>query len=280
MGIKIQSLQWRSDGETEAKTYGNATLPGARTVEDTRKYIDELSQRRVPRGLFPFLSPRNLLILLQSEAGCRIVVNALLIHVASNLETHSSGVVIAPKCRVEDKPLGSTKHSFNALADYMLFYGDKIMRGQCVSPLSDPVSNYTYADRIEKSKAFAFSDPEIYKLVKCIIYKAKSKDFSAPQRLFLKRRWPLSSRRRACSTFLFNMSTILRTCPFRLKTFRGCVTSGKHWIFFVYNAENPEHGQGKTVYWLEPRLNTAMTITYAFSSTRCDLLFSYFENFP
>jgi len=21
--------------------------------------------------------------------------------------------------------------------------------------------------------------------------------------------------------------------------------------FFVYNAENPEHGQGKTIYWLE-----------------------------
>jgi hypothetical protein len=41
MGIKIQSLQWRSDGETEAKTYGNATLPGTRTVDDTRKYIDD-----------------------------------------------------------------------------------------------------------------------------------------------------------------------------------------------------------------------------------------------
>ena len=92
--------------------------------------------------------------------------------------------------------------------------------------------------------------------------------------------------------------------PFRLKTFRGCVTSGKRWVFFVYNAENPKHGQGKTVYWLEAillgdglqnptvnlelilgilrdwvsdskpmfdvycvRLNTVMTTTYTFSNT-------------
>jgi hypothetical protein len=128
--------------------------------------------------LFPFLNPRNLLILLQSEAGCRIVVNALLIHVASNLETHSSGVVIAPKFRVEDMLL--SKNSFRALVDYMLFYGEKVIRGQCVSPLPDPVSNYTYADRIEKSKAFAFSDPEIFKLLKCIVYEAKSEDLFSP----------------------------------------------------------------------------------------------------
>lgn len=36
-----------------------------------------------------------------------------------------------------------------------------------------------------------------------------------------------------------------------LKTFRGCVTSGKRWVFFVYNVENPEHGRGKAVHWLE-----------------------------
>jgi len=39
--------------------------------------------------------------------------------------------------------------------------------------------------------------------------------------------------------------------PSRLKTFRGCVTSGKRWVFFIYNAENPENGRGKIVYWLE-----------------------------
>ncbi|KAF8959305.1 hypothetical protein BDZ97DRAFT_1761499 [Flammula alnicola] len=143
MGIKIQPMEWRSDGETEAKTYANATLPGARTVEDTRKNIDDVLKY----------------VSLESEAGCRILINVLLIHVASNLETHASGVVIAPEFRVEDMLLGSTENAFGGVVDYMLIYGDKVVR-----------------DRIIKSKAFAFSDPEIYKLLKCNIYEAKPED--------------------------------------------------------------------------------------------------------
>ena len=42
MGIKIKPMEWRSDGETDAKTYENVTLPGARTVEDTRKNIEDV----------------------------------------------------------------------------------------------------------------------------------------------------------------------------------------------------------------------------------------------
>ena len=54
----IQPMEWRSDGETKAKTYGNATLPGARTVEDTRKNIDDVLKYvslrfdSVPRSFF------------------------------------------------------------------------------------------------------------------------------------------------------------------------------------------------------------------------------------
>ncbi len=39
MGIKIQPMEWRLDGETEAKKYGSATSPGSLTVEDTKKKI-------------------------------------------------------------------------------------------------------------------------------------------------------------------------------------------------------------------------------------------------
>ncbi|KAF8813027.1 hypothetical protein BYT27DRAFT_7271948 [Phlegmacium glaucopus] len=225
MGIKIQPMEWRSDGETEAKTYGNATLPGARTVEDTRKIIDDVLK---------YVSLE--LILLQSEAGCRTLINALLIHVASNLETDASGVVIAPEFRVEDMLLGNTENSFREVVGYMLVHGDKAMRGQCVSWLPDHVSNFAYVDRIIKSKAFAFSDPEIYKLLKCNIYEAK------PEDLFN----PTTSLPQAA------MAAIIKAQGLQLKTFGGCVTSGKWWVFFVYNAENPEHGEGKTVYWLEP----------------------------
>jgi hypothetical protein len=55
---------------------------------------------------------------------------------------------------------------FGGMVDYMLVYSDKAMWGQCVSRLLDPVSNFTYVDRII-SKALAFSNPEIYKLLKC-----------------------------------------------------------------------------------------------------------------
>lgn len=83
----------------------------------------------VPRSFIPC----NLLILPQSEAGCRILINALLIHIASTLETDTYGVVIAPEFRVEDMLLGNTENSFGSVVDYMLVYGDKAVRGQCVS---------------------------------------------------------------------------------------------------------------------------------------------------
>ena len=121
----------------------------------------------------------KLLIATQSEAGCRILINTLLIHVASNLETEASGVVIAPEFRVNDTLLGCTKHSFGGVVDYMLIYGDKHVRG-------DPVYRYPtfyltlHLDRIVKSKAFAFNDPEIYKLLKCNIYQAKPEELFTP----------------------------------------------------------------------------------------------------
>ena len=126
------------------------------------------------------LSSFNLLIFPQSEAGCRILINALLIHVASNLETDTSGVVIAPEFRIEDMVLGCTENSFGGVVDYMLVFGDKVMRGQYVSRLPDLVSNFTYVDRIIKSKTLAFSDPEIYKLLKCNIYEAKPEELFTP----------------------------------------------------------------------------------------------------
>lgn len=42
------------------------------------------------------------------------------------------------------------------------------------------MSHLAYADRIIKSKAFAFSDPEIYKMLQCNIYEAKPEDLFTP----------------------------------------------------------------------------------------------------
>src|SRR5271168_362164 len=42
MSIKIQPMEWCSNGETEAKMYRNVTLPGAWMVENTRKNINDV----------------------------------------------------------------------------------------------------------------------------------------------------------------------------------------------------------------------------------------------
>ena len=42
MGIKIQPMEWRSDGQITAKNYGKETVAGARTVNDTRRNIEDV----------------------------------------------------------------------------------------------------------------------------------------------------------------------------------------------------------------------------------------------
>jgi hypothetical protein len=132
MGIQ-QPMEWRCDGETEAEKYGSATLPGALTVEDTKEKDLMFSNIcRLMCVLTPFLFVGKLLIVPQSEAGCHILINTLLIHVTSNLETDTSGVVIAPEFRVDDTLLASTEISFGGVVDYMLIYGDRRVRGDSV----------------------------------------------------------------------------------------------------------------------------------------------------
>lgn len=42
MGVKIQPMEWRANGETEAKAYGRTTLSGAISVEETKKKISDV----------------------------------------------------------------------------------------------------------------------------------------------------------------------------------------------------------------------------------------------
>lgn len=58
-----------------------------------------------------------------------ILINTVLIHVVSTLDTDASGVVITPEYRVDDMLLGITENSFGGVVDYMLVYGDKVVRG-------------------------------------------------------------------------------------------------------------------------------------------------------
>ncbi|KAF8157283.1 hypothetical protein B0H34DRAFT_675584, partial [Crassisporium funariophilum] len=162
MGVKIQPMKWRANGETEAMAYGHVSLITLRKM----------------------------------------------------------GVKIQPmKWRTNGKTeaMAYGQNSFGGVVDYILAYGDKTAR-----------------DRIIQSKALAFSDPEMYKMLQCNIYEAKPEDLFTPTTCL-----PQAA-----------IAAIIKAQDLRLKTFRGCVTSGKRWVFFVYSAENPGHGQGKTVHWL------------------------------
>ncbi len=78
--IKTQPMEWCSNRETDSKKYGSSTSPGALTVEDTKKKIHDVLKyvcRLTCRC--PFLFVGTLLVAPQSEAGCYILTNTLLI---------------------------------------------------------------------------------------------------------------------------------------------------------------------------------------------------------
>ncbi|KAF9479105.1 hypothetical protein BDN70DRAFT_921479 [Pholiota conissans] len=201
-GITVyHGLDWRPDGATEAIAYGRVTSPGARTVEDTRRNVDEILK-------YVFLK--------SSEAGCGILVNTLLMHIASNLETDESGFAIVPEYRAEDTPPEGMDDVFGGIVDYMLFYGDKRVRDEAV-----------------RSIIFPFTDlnRENFKFIKCNIYEAKPLSNCLPQAM---------------------MAAIIKARHLQLNVFRGCVTNGKKWVFFIYNAEDPTGEDRQAVHWLGP----------------------------
>jgi hypothetical protein len=70
-----------------------------------------------------------LMLNLQTEAGCRMVINALLLHTALNLDSADYGVVIAPEFRIDDTQLEPTRYTYGGVVDYMIIYTDRSTRG-------------------------------------------------------------------------------------------------------------------------------------------------------
>ncbi|KAF9470623.1 hypothetical protein BDN70DRAFT_939549 [Pholiota conissans] len=154
---------------------------------------------------------------LESNGGCNFLTSALVRNVAFNLSTDAASAAVVPYGRGQDILPEGTENPLR-IVDYMLFYSDKDMR-----------------DKIVRSKFATFidNDPEVFKFLKCNIYGANPKDLYAPRQYL-----PQAA-----------IAAILRAQRLELKTFRGCVTSGKQWAFFVYTAEDSGR---ETVYWLKP----------------------------
>jgi hypothetical protein len=66
---------------------------------------------------------------LQTEAGCRVLINAILVHIASNLDTAVQGVAIAPEFRIPSTVLESGGSSYAGAVDYLMVLGKPSITG-------------------------------------------------------------------------------------------------------------------------------------------------------
>jgi len=182
MGIKIQPMEWRRDGETEAEKYGSATLPGALTVEDTKKKIHDVL-KYVSLDVCPDSIP------LCWEFAHRAAVRSWL----SYPDQYPLNT-----CRLKPRDryfrccncpwISCWRHVAWIYRNFIWRSGGlyaHLWWQTCTRWLGVYHGCLTFCltsriDRIVKSKAFAFSDPEIYKLLKCNIYEAKPEELFTP----------------------------------------------------------------------------------------------------
>ncbi|KAF8512689.1 hypothetical protein JB92DRAFT_2812485 [Gautieria morchelliformis] len=171
--------------EGEAPKLGDkATAPGALTLEETKKNI--MCIRKY--------------VSFETEAGCRILINALLIHAASNLSTSGVGAAIAPEFRTET-PSESGGSAYSGAVDYLMVLGE---------PWA--------TELVLQSPEFAFAHKDVLKYVTCSIYEAKPNNVlkALPQAV---------------------MAAVVQSQRFGFQTFRSCVTTGEEWLFFVYSKD-------------------------------------------
>ncbi|KAJ6567522.1 hypothetical protein B0H10DRAFT_2180230 [Mycena sp. CBHHK59/15] len=195
--IKVDLLELSSLKEGEARKLGDkTTVPDALTLEETKKNI--VYTRKY--------------VSFETEAGCRILINVLLIHAASNLSTSSIGAAIAPEFRIPETPLESGGSAYGGAVDYLMVLGEPWAR-----------------NLVLQSPKLAFTNKDILRCMTCNIYEAKPDNVlkALPQVV---------------------MAAVVQSQRFRFQTFRGCVTTGEEWLFFVYSKD--VHGSGGTVSWL------------------------------
>jgi hypothetical protein len=61
-----------------------------------------------------------------------MVINAMLLHAALNLDSTENGVTIAPEFRIDDSRLEPTGYIYGGVVDYMVIFTDKDTRGMSV----------------------------------------------------------------------------------------------------------------------------------------------------
>ncbi|KAF8333289.1 hypothetical protein F5887DRAFT_1273779 [Amanita rubescens] len=193
--INVLPMKWTPTGQDDARACGEQTTPGAVTLADTKKRLGNVLR---------FVSTEN-------EAGCRLIVNELLFHIAWNLDTEESGIVIAPEFRVGNTVLESNMRSHGGIVDYLVVIAPPKVR-----------------DMVVESAPLAFLNKDICETVSCNIYEAK------PDGTVLLTALPQAA-----------IAVAVRAQELGHQTFRGCITTGHEWLFFIYNRH--KNGRGGTV---------------------------------
>ncbi|KAF8175104.1 hypothetical protein BJ912DRAFT_1024534 [Pholiota molesta] len=176
--INVEALEWNSNGRSQAQHLGGKTTPDALSLDETKKQIRYIRKH----------------IAFETEAGCRILINAIMLHAVTNLDTSTVGVAITPKFRA---------------VDYLMALGTPSVR-----------------DNIVLSPQLAFTNSKIHQSLTCSIYEAK------PEKT------------------LTALPQAVMEAVIQFTTFRGCVTTGEEWLFFVYNKN--KDGPGGVASYLPP----------------------------
>jgi len=63
------------------------------------------------------------------EASCQMMINAMLLHIASNLNSAENGVAIVPEFCIDNTQLEPTGYTYGGVVDYMIIFTDRSTRG-------------------------------------------------------------------------------------------------------------------------------------------------------
>ncbi|KAF8152231.1 hypothetical protein B0H34DRAFT_110148 [Crassisporium funariophilum] len=198
--IVVDLLEWNTDGRTQAVNLGGKITQNALSLYETTKQIGYIRKH----------------IAFETEAGCRFLTNAIMLHVITNLETRDSSVAIAPESRIPHSGLESGGSSYAGAVNYLMAIGEPEDR-----------------DAIVLSPQLAFTDARVHKMLTCSIYEAKPEKTlpALPQAV---------------------MEAVIQSQQLTFTTFRGCVTTGEEWLFFIYNKNKDKDGPGGRASYLPP----------------------------
>lgn len=107
------------------------------------------------------------------------------------------------------------------------------------------LTSHALSDLLVQSPKLAFTDNDIHKSLSCNIYEAEPDNVlkALPQAVMAA--VVQAQRFGYCRISFIETGT---ECCRRFKTFRGCITTGEEWLFFVYNRNTS--GSGGVVSWL------------------------------